>query len=270
LNADPSESNIQPNFRPDAFAGTASSYARYRPPYPQSLLDDLVARTTPATGGRLLDLGCGPGRVCMALREHFTEIWAVDPEREMLDEGRKLAAGIDSIRWVESRAEDLDAPAGAFDLVTAGESFHRFDQDLVCSRMRSWLKPGASVALLWQVNLWRGEQAWQKAARDVVFRYTTAGREEHAALPRTHGSFEAALRENGFIDVESHVFADPFVWTIDSMIGYLSSTSILSRRVLGSRARDLEIELRRALADQTTDGTFREDVEFGYVAGRPG
>ena len=36
--------HVKPNFPADAFAGTATYYARYRVPYPTVLLNDLVER----------------------------------------------------------------------------------------------------------------------------------------------------------------------------------------------------------------------------------
>jgi trans-aconitate methyltransferase len=62
------------NLLPGAFAGTATAYARYRPPYPRALLDDLLSRAAVAPNGRLLDLACGPGRVGLALAAEFETV----------------------------------------------------------------------------------------------------------------------------------------------------------------------------------------------------
>ena len=50
------ETNIPFNVRPDAFAGTARSYLKFRPPYPAVMLDDLRKRANVSGSGRLLDL----------------------------------------------------------------------------------------------------------------------------------------------------------------------------------------------------------------------
>src|SRR6266542_2968487 len=57
---------VKPDFPLDAFAGTATYYLRYRVPYPEALLLDLVERTGVTGEGRVLDLACGPGRVALA------------------------------------------------------------------------------------------------------------------------------------------------------------------------------------------------------------
>ena len=69
-----------------------------------------------------------------------------------------------------TRAEDLSAPDAFFDLITIGEAFHRLDQPLIAKRALGWLKHGCSIAILWQVNLWPGNQEWQRLAREITFK----------------------------------------------------------------------------------------------------
>ena len=49
--------------RAESFGSSAERYDRYRPSYPDALIDDL-ARLRPAT---VLDVGCGTGKVSVAL-----------------------------------------------------------------------------------------------------------------------------------------------------------------------------------------------------------
>jgi predicted RNA methylase len=84
--------HVKPNFPADAFAGTAAYYVRYRLPYPQGLLIDLLHRSGITGEGGLLDLACGPGRVALAVGSSFQEVWAVDLEPEMIEAGKKEAA----------------------------------------------------------------------------------------------------------------------------------------------------------------------------------
>lgn len=103
---------VKPNFPPDAFAGTAAYYLRYRVPYPQALLRDLIERAGVTGEGRLLDLACGPGRVALALASSFRETWAIDLEPEMIAAGQEEAArrGVTTVTWMLGKAEDLRAP----------------------------------------------------------------------------------------------------------------------------------------------------------------
>src|SRR5258706_15668620 len=103
-----------PNLLPDAFAGAAVAYARYRPPYPEALLSDLLSRV--ASHGGLLDLACGPGRGALDLAGAFDTGWAVDLEPERVEIGQQEGArrGVSKVTRVVGAGEEMAAPAGAF------------------------------------------------------------------------------------------------------------------------------------------------------------
>ena len=67
-------------FRTDLYAGTAEDYDRFRPPYPEALVDDLRARVPLGPGGWVLDFACGAGQVAFALAAHARAVVAVDQE----------------------------------------------------------------------------------------------------------------------------------------------------------------------------------------------
>ena len=77
------------NVRSDAFVGTAEAYARWRPPYPVAMLDELLREAGIGPGARLLDLATGPGRIALALADRFAEVWALDLEPEMIAVGAR-------------------------------------------------------------------------------------------------------------------------------------------------------------------------------------
>ena len=261
-----------PNFPVDAFAGTAEYYARYRLPYPESLIDDLRNRAGVTGNGRLLDLGCGPGRVAIAMAPFFREVWAIDPEPEMIQVGREKAGtrGVTNLNWMITRAEDLEAPKDAFELITIGEAFHRLDQRLIARRGMEWLQPGGGLAILWYVNYGRGDVEWQSMAAKVVRKWT--GREPRVVtnIPSAQKDpdFEEVLQTAGFEDVASYEFPTPHVWTLDDFVGYLYSTSGVSKRVLGDRADGFEADLRRTLLEYDAAGRYPETAMFGYILAR--
>ncbi len=254
------------NLSRDAFVGTARYYADYRPPYPASLLEDLRRRAGIPAGARLLDLGCGPGRVAIALAPHFSEVWAVDQEQEMIEVGIGRGSTLPNIRWLLYRVEELQAPVGYFDLVTIGEAFHRFEQRLVTKRSYQWLRPGCCIAILWQISIWQGTLEWQRLASEVMSRYTPV--RLGGIQMQENPSFEEVLRDGGFQDISTRLFHIDHTWTTDTLIGYMYSTSILSRRSLGDRAEAFETELRRALLGYDRSGRYQEEAAFGYLLGR--
>ncbi len=112
-------------FAADLFRGTAGHYDRYRLPYPEAMLTDLVRRAGVSGRGRLLDLACGTGQLAFPLRHWFRQVWAVDQEPDMVEVVRAKAAaqGAGDVRPIVSDAETLDAEPGYFELAVIGNAF---------------------------------------------------------------------------------------------------------------------------------------------------
>lgn len=267
--------STRPNLLPDAFAGAAVAYARYRPPYPKALLSDLITRAVVEPRGVLLDLACGPGRVALDLATAFESVWAIDLEPEMVEVGKQEATrrGVDNITWFVGRAEDFVAPPGAFDLITIGEAFHRLDQILVAQAALGWLKPGGCLATLGSEGVLVGRETWQKTVAQVAQRWMERAFPGGWGVARVGaevgpGSQERMLQRAGFIDVTEWSFQEPRDWSFDEIIGYLKSTSVCSRKALGGDFEAFEAELRTALLEPAQSLTFHENLRWGYALGR--
>jgi SAM-dependent methyltransferase len=266
---------VKPNFSVNAFTGTAAYYARYRVPYPDALLNDLIEQARISGEGRLLDLACGPGRVALNVSASFREIWAIDLEPEMIEVGRNEATrrGVKNLKWFVGRAEDFEAPPASFEMITIGEAFHRLDQQMVARQTLRWLKPGGCLATLGCYGITTGQEPWQGIIADIVRRWTCQDSSSGgASAPPKPGigpdHDEMVLREAGYGEVASHPFVKEHIWTTETIMGYLYSTSFCSKGVLGDNAGAFETDLKTALFAHDGSGRFREAMRCGYTIGR--
>ncbi len=251
---------------PTAFTGTADYYARYRPPYPSEFLAELRTRSNSRADGMLLDLACGPGRVAIPMATHFGRVLAVDVEGEMIETGRREASarGLANVEWRVSRAEDLQLLPNSIDLITVGEAFHRLDAAIVLRRAVEWLRPGGSFASLAGETIWRGRDAWRREIVRVVNKWTGGVLGDPNTQP--WGGPVSTLRAAGF-EVREYEMRVEYAWTCDSIVGFVFSSSIASRRVLGADADRFEAELRAALLDVEPAGRFVAPLRFGFALG---
>jgi ubiquinone/menaquinone biosynthesis C-methylase UbiE len=260
--------NEKPRFPADAFAGTAPFYRRYRPPFPKALFADLLTRTGAAPDEALLDLACGPGRVTFGLAQHFSKVAAVDLEPEMIAEGEREAADrcVNHIDWLVGRAEDCNAPAEAFALVTIGDAFHRLDQPVILEKAKAWLRPGGAIAILGSGNT-LGDAAVQEIVGPIVEKWT--GARPGAATPASAPEHcEHMLRKHGYEEVASFRFDTLHVWSVESILGNFFSTSFASLASLGANADAFAAEIEKALLSRDPRGAFPETLHFGYTFGR--
>jgi SAM-dependent methyltransferase len=128
------------------YKGSAAYYRRGRIPYPASLRESFAGATDLRGAPRLIDVGCGPGIVAVALAPLFTEVVGVDPDPDMLVEAARLAAesGITNARWVRLRAEELHSGLGLFRYATFAQSFHWMDRDRVARIVFDMLEAGGA------------------------------------------------------------------------------------------------------------------------------
>jgi len=86
----------------------------YDAEFPGSPEDDVVLSLVDETpAARVLDLGCGSGRLTVALAAAGHRVTGIDPAGAALDRARRRAGG-ERVRWVEGTS--ADAPDDAFDV----------------------------------------------------------------------------------------------------------------------------------------------------------
>ena len=132
-----------------------AEYARLAPRYDRrwsyyigATVRETLRRLNPATGGRLLDVGCGTGALLQTLADADPglRLAGVDPCPEMLRVARgKLPA---SVELRQAYAEGLPFGDSAFDTVVCTNSFHYFRRPADALReMRRVLRPGGRLVV---------------------------------------------------------------------------------------------------------------------------
>lgn len=213
------------------FRSTVPYYVTHRPRYPEELIRLLVDELGLTPESRVLDLGTGPGHVAIPLAAQVGEVVAVDVEPEMLAALRGAAPH--NVRAVEARAEDVDASWGRFELVTAGRSFHWFDESVVMAHLAE-VTP--ALALL-------GDHGPGAQGRAVTIARELLG--DEPAEPRWR--FREVLERSPFSQVTQLSVEVERTWTHDDLLRLAYSTSVASVERLGDRREEFERRVRDEL-----------------------
>ncbi|MFI7690491.1 class I SAM-dependent methyltransferase [Nonomuraea sp. NPDC049655] len=257
----------------DVFGSAAPYYARYRPGHGQATTEHLAK--TFGAGSRVLDLGCGPGTIAIPLARRVGAVLAVDPAREMLAEGRRLAKSVANIVWLRGDSTGLGA-LPPFDHVVMGRSFHWMDRRSVLVELDGLLPPGGAVALVGparrQGEPWQPDaQPWQPIERRVCEEF---GLDIHTAAGSFHATGEhhsGVLAASPFGSLESRVFSRRLTWDVDGLVGLQLSYSYSSPARLGDRLPAFVETLRRALLAGNPTGRWEQRLTTEVlVARRPG
>ena len=259
------------HFAVDLYHGTAEYYDRYRLPYPEAMIEDLIARTGVSGQGRLLDLACGTGQLAFPLRRSFAEVWAVDwePDFAQMVQAKADKLGAGNIRPVTADAETLDAEPGHFELAVIGSAFHRLDRDLVAARLLHWLRPGGCVALCWADVPQLGDRELQRALAALLNRWQSARRDRPgpreldraaAATARCPGAVRGRVRDGQAPRVLRRAPVE------SGGTGRLRPVHLVPPpSVLGDQGAAFDDDLAAAIGPfAAADGTFPHDVGFVY------
>ena len=248
------------------FAGAAQYYDRFRAPYPQAAIDFIVERYNLGDGARALDLGCGPGTIAIPLSSTVAEVVAVDPDADMIAEGRRLAAsrGRRNIQWLQARAEDLSLDAGPFRVATIGQAFHWMDRDEALRRLAILTADGGGLALV-NPGKRRPQESWEPVASRIVAKFLGPRTRHPKSNPHEPEHEPALRRSETFSQFTAVEFPSAIKRDIHSIIGCLYSMSSSARPLFGDDAQAFEAELSRALLGLNPAGVFHERLETEVV-----
>ncbi len=228
--------------RARSFAGVADAYERSRPDYPDAAVRWLVG------DGPLdvVDLGAGTGKLTRSLVALGHRVTAVEPLPEML---ARLEEAVPGARALEGGAEAIPLPDASADVVVCAQAFHWFDHGPALREIARVLRPGGSIALVWNTRDER--EPWVAQLSEEVL--ATEGFEERdAAAPiAASGLFEPVQRA-----------AFPHVQRLDraGLVDLVLSRSYCAALTPEERAPVLD-RVERIFEEHEADGV----VELPYV-----
>jgi len=167
-----------------------------------------IEAAAPATGERVLDIGCGAGASSLALAARVGaggHVLGVDISEALIGRARALAPQDAPLQFRVADASSAELPEGAFDILFSRFGVMFFDDPTAAfAHMRRALKPGGRVAFV----CWRGmaENDWVRLPMDAIKGIVppTAPPNPEAPGPFSFGDRERVARiltAAGFTDI---------------------------------------------------------------------
>ncbi len=132
----------------------------------------VIARSRPAAGERVLDVGCGCGATTLALAEAVGpegRVTGIDRSADMIEVARAAAAaaGLDNVDFIEADAGTFPYEPHAFDLIYSRLGTMFFEEpEAAFADLRRALRQGGRLAFV----CWRTleENGWTTEPRDAA------------------------------------------------------------------------------------------------------
>jgi hypothetical protein len=126
-----------------------------------------------------------------------------------------------------------------------GRSFHWMDREQVLTALDEMVDDEGSLVIANDSNLTLPTTPWQQAIQEIQRNFLPANQHGPTLTADIRQTHEQVLVNSPFRQVNRQVYEFLRHWTIEQVIGYLYSTSLPLRRLLGDRQTAFE----QAVAD---------------------
>lgn len=253
--------------RRNVFGEAVEDYDTYRPGYPATLVDDVLAA---AGTGPALEVGAGTGKATVAFAARGMDLTCIEPDSRMAS---VLRRHVPDATVLETLFESW-RPDRRYGLLYSAQAWHWIDPARRADLAYAALAPGGLIALFWNVFL-MSDPVLHAALTEIDARYFPAG--EHTAhswlagaVPReirasTEEWPELGLDDGRFTDLETRRYRSTLTSSSADYRRYLGTTSIY--RMLDDDARESALAETTATID-AHGGTITGIVDTDLALGR--
>ncbi|HEX4538291.1 MAG TPA: class I SAM-dependent methyltransferase [Candidatus Acidoferrum sp.] len=131
------------------FSNRVADYLRYRPHYPEGVLDFLRSQSHLSAAHTVADIGSGTGFLAELFLKNGNPVFGVEPNQEMREAGEEYLAGYPRFGSIDGSAEATTLPDSCAEFVTVGQAFHWFKPEPTRREFARILRPNGWVAIVW-------------------------------------------------------------------------------------------------------------------------
>lgn len=230
----------------DNFSSKSNLYAKFRPTYPSHFFDYLNSLIT--YKNTAWDCGTGNGQVAVALAKTFTRVYASDISKAQLEQATQHPTVFYSVQ----QAEKTTYLASKFDLITVAQAIHWFDFKRFYSEVKRTAKPKGLLCVMGYGNIRVSKEIdviITDFYQNILGRYWDTERryidEKYATIPFP------------FNEIKSPEFKITLHWTLEHLIGYLSTWSAVKHYIRQHKENPV-ISLRSKLKTYWQANELRE------------
>lgn len=254
------------------FGQIAELYDRYRPAYPERLVEHLIELAGLDGRRAVVEVGAGTGKATMMFAARGIPVLAIEPSEGMARVARRNCSAYPGVRIEQSDFEEWDAAGRTFPLLFSAQAWHWVRPTTGYARAHDVLSPGGLLAAFWNGPMW----ARCELRDQLLAAYRTAAPGLAADGPMHPASSMYAgddgwdgdlAATQGLIQVEVREYEWSRDYSSEDYVGFLGSTSEI--RVLGEQTRRAITEAVRA-AIETSGGVLTLPLRTRLCVARRG
>jgi SAM-dependent methyltransferase len=185
------------------FDDIPDQYDRIRPGYPDALIEDVIRISGIPDGGRILEIGCGPGTATLPFARRGYHMLCIEIGERMAAFAAEKCRQFPNVCVLNAAFEKWPVEPEAFDLVISGSAFHWVPQASGYARCAAALRSGGCVAFFWHMSPTADDGFFQEV-QDVYRRHLP----RMAKDPAARGDLDAGIaRRQAAVEACGH-FSD--------------------------------------------------------------
>ncbi len=111
------------------FSSRVENYVKYRPHYPQEIINYLKETCQLTPESIVTDIGSGTGFLTELFLQNGNCVCGVEPNQQMREAGKRFLKDYPRFTSVAGTAEETTLPIASVDFIVAGQAFHWFDRE---------------------------------------------------------------------------------------------------------------------------------------------
>jgi SAM-dependent methyltransferase len=211
------------------FNEVVERYDRFRPHYPQTLFDRLIADTQISPASSLLEIGPGTGQATKPLAKIGCAITAIELGATLAEKTRRALRQYDNVHILAGSFEDADLPASSYDLICSATAFHWVKDEYKFVKTAQLLKDRGYLAIIHTEHVSdEAGDAFFHASQPLYDRYTSSEpihTPEAFRLPLTSNLKPPHIDGNLVKQTDFCVFPVTIPYTAEEYAGLLSTYS---------------------------------------------
>ncbi len=140
------------NSLPDSkerFSNRVENYIKYRPGYPNEIIDFLTEKINYRSDWKIADIGSGTGILSKLFLENGNKVLGVEPNEEMRKAGEHQLKNYPNFISINGSSENAGIDSDKIDLIVAGQAFHWFNVEKSKKEFKRILYKNGYVILIW-------------------------------------------------------------------------------------------------------------------------
>lgn len=200
------------------FSSRVQNYAKYRPSYPNDIIDFLHEVIGLNKKSIIADIGSGTGICTKMFLDNGNTVYAVEPNNDIRQVAENSFESYVNFHSIDGSSESTKLQSESIDIITVAQAFHWFDPKPTKREFLRILKPNGFVVLMWNNRKFHSDGFIGEYLSIVRrFREKIKIKSDESVMPKFFDSKK----------VHEKVFSNPQIFDLKRLKGELISYSYI-------------------------------------------